>query len=69
MHFKLRHLRLTAQAVAIVWFLAAVLICVRGISAPYDKADIAVIFGNALNGDGTPKAIARGVTRAQVKRF
>ncbi|CAE6851310.1 hypothetical protein R75461_07485 [Paraburkholderia nemoris] len=41
----------------LVWMLAAVLICVRGISIRYDKADVGVIFGNALEDDGTPKPI------------
>jgi len=57
MRFKLRYLRRIAQAVAIVWILAAVLISVRGISVRYDRADLAVIFGNALSGDGTPRPI------------
>lgn len=57
MSLKFRYLRLTVQAVVVVWVLAAVFICVRGLTIRYDKADIAVIFGNALKGDGTPKPI------------
>jgi len=54
---RFRYLKLAALTVAIVWISAAAIICIRGISIPYDKADIAVIFGNALYDDGTPKPI------------
>jgi vancomycin permeability regulator SanA len=40
-----------------MWLLAAILICVRGLSIPYDKADVALVFGNALEDNGTPKPI------------
>lgn len=44
-------------ALAIVWLLAAGFICVRGLCIPYDKSDVAVIFGNGLEDNGTPKPI------------
>jgi len=44
-------------ALIVVWLLAAVFIGTRGIYTPYDKVDMAVIFGNALRPDGTPKRV------------
>ncbi|WP_321814704.1 MULTISPECIES: YdcF family protein [unclassified Paraburkholderia] len=40
-----------------VWVAAAVWVCARGLSMPYERADVAVVFGNALEDDGTPKPI------------
>lgn len=39
------------------WVAAAVYVCVKGLSTPYERADLAVVFGNALEDDGTPKPI------------
>ncbi|WP_232452802.1 YdcF family protein [Burkholderia ubonensis] len=39
------------------WALAVVVICVAGISMPDGKAEVAAIFGNALDRDGTPAPI------------
>ncbi|WP_322106737.1 YdcF family protein [Paraburkholderia sp. J41] len=41
----------------VAWALAAVVICVTGILMPDGKAEVAVIFGNALDRDGTPAPI------------
>ncbi|MGU7773915.1 YdcF family protein [Burkholderia sp. MR1-5-21] len=43
--------------VALVWVLAAVVLAVHGMRIPDGRADVAVIFGNALDPDGTPKPI------------
>ncbi len=42
---------------SIGWMLDALLICLRGICMPYADADLAVVFGNALDRNGAPKAI------------
>lgn len=34
-----------------------VLICLRRITVPFERADVAVLFRNALQDDGTPKPI------------
>ncbi|WP_267554067.1 YdcF family protein [Rhizobium rhizogenes] len=57
MRLIFRYLKFAVFTVAIVWIAAAAIICLRGITMRYDKADIAVVFGNALYGDGTPKPI------------
>lgn len=44
-------------AVLVCWMLAAALICLVGIDMPRGDADMAVVFGNALNNDGTPAPI------------
>ncbi len=41
------------------WMLAAVCICVSGLALPQGSADVAVVFGNALNRKGTPASILR----------
>jgi len=56
-HRWLARLLKSGIALVIVWVLAAVFISARGIYSRYDKADVAVIFGNALREDGTPKPI------------
>lgn len=54
MRFLFRCARLTVLTVAGLWAVAAVFICVVGASIPYDRTDMAVVFGNALEADGTP---------------
>ena len=44
-------------AVALVWLLAAIGLAVRGVWIPSQAADVAVIFGNALDSQGAPKPI------------
>lgn len=44
-------------AITLCWFVAVVLICLKGMTAPYGDADLAVIPGNALEDDGTPGPI------------
>ncbi|MDR5734479.1 YdcF family protein [Caballeronia sp. LZ025] len=44
-------------ALALAWLLAAVLVCWSGARLPYRKADLAVVFGNALTGAAAPKPI------------
>jgi vancomycin permeability regulator SanA len=44
-------------AIALCWLVAMALICLRGITTPFEEADVAVVLGNALNADGTPKLI------------
>ncbi|WP_250478062.1 MULTISPECIES: YdcF family protein [unclassified Caballeronia] len=56
-----------AVATALLWFIAAALICLRGITMPYDDADVAVVFGNALLNDGTPKSILAARLDAALK--
>ncbi|SAK66264.1 hypothetical protein AWB76_03799 [Caballeronia temeraria] len=46
-----------AGAITLCWLVAAALICLRGVTMPFDGADVAVVFGNALAVDGTPKPI------------
>jgi vancomycin permeability regulator SanA len=40
-----------------LWIVCAVAICLRGIGMPSGHADLAVIFGNALDDGGAPKPI------------
>jgi len=44
-------------ALIVAWILVAAFISARGVYARYDRVDMAVIFGNALKRDGTPKRI------------
>ncbi|RQS72521.1 YdcF family protein [Burkholderia sp. Bp8963] len=43
--------------VAAVWVLAAVGLAVRGMRIPDGRADVTVIFGNALDSDGMPEPV------------
>lgn len=38
-------------------------ICVSGLAMPQGNADVAVVFGNALNRDGTPASILRRASK------
>ena len=44
----------SSLAIAVGWALAAALLCASGMRIPYGRADVAVIFGNALEPDGKP---------------
>lgn len=41
----------------VAWAAAAAGLCIRGLTLPVGQADVAVVFGNALAADGTPKPI------------
>ncbi len=43
--------------VACVWAAAAAAIVIHGMRMPSDPADVAVIFGNALDDTGAPKPV------------
>ncbi|MGS0893853.1 YdcF family protein [Burkholderia stagnalis] len=43
--------------VACVWFVAAAALVIGGMRMPSAPADVAVIFGNALDDDGAPKPV------------
>ncbi|CAD6514200.1 YdcF family protein [Paraburkholderia sabiae] len=45
--------------VALAWTTAAICLCIRGLTMPTGQADLAVVFGNALAENGTPKPILR----------
>lgn len=52
-----RFVVLIAVLALVAWVAAAAYVCVCGLTSPYERADLAVVFGNALEDDGTPKPI------------
>ncbi|WP_322071695.1 YdcF family protein [Paraburkholderia bannensis] len=58
--FRSRAVRIVVSLAVIAmaaWLAAAVYVCARGLTMPHEHADLAVVFGNALEDDGTPKPI------------
>lgn|GEM_PF-669544 len=50
----------TALVLAVLWVCAAVYISIQGLRVGDDRSDFAVVFGNGLKSDGTPKATLAG---------
>lgn len=47
------------MALALAWAIAAIGLCVRGLTMPDGHADLAVVFGNALTDEGAPTPVLR----------
>ncbi|MBN3751655.1 YdcF family protein [Paraburkholderia sp. Tr-20389] len=52
-----RRLLTTGIIIAVAWTAAAACLCVSGLTMPDGRADLAVVFGNALTIDGLPEPI------------
>lgn len=53
----------------VAWAAAAAGLCIRGLTLPEGQADVAVVFGNALAADGTPKPILRARLESAIQCY